>query len=198
MPSYRMMSTTSSWKFPLVLGILAIIIGAMLFFFPEQSLRFIIYLFGFIAVIIAIILFASAWGISRSGSSSFVVPLILGIVTLIIGLVSFLNPGIIGAFFAVVFSILFIVSGLALLFSALFSWRTASHRLLMAAGGIALAAIGIAILLYTAFTAELIVQLIGLFFIVSGVAGIIGALVLYRRSKQTVVAEWDDDQRSGF
>jgi uncharacterized membrane protein HdeD (DUF308 family) len=198
MPSYRMMSTTGSWKFPLGLGVLAIFIGVLLFIFPEQSLRFIIYLFGFIAFIIAIILFASAWGISRSGSSSFAVPLILGIVALIIGLVSFLNPGLIGAFFAVVFSILFIISGLALLFSALFSWRTASHRLLMAAGGIALAAIGIAILLYTAFTAELIIQLIGLFFIVSGVVGIIGALVLYRRSKRTVVTGWDECQRPGF
>jgi uncharacterized membrane protein HdeD (DUF308 family) len=198
MPSFCMMNTTGSWKFPLALGVIAMIIGALLFFLPAQSLLFIVYLFGFIAIVIAIMLFASAWSISRSGSSSFAIPLILGIVALIIGLVSFINPGIIGAFFAVIFSILFIISGLAMLFSAFFGGRPVPLRLLTAAGGIVLAAIGISILLYTALTAELIVQLIGLFFIGAGVVALIGAVLLCRRSRRSVVTGWDEYRNSGF
>jgi uncharacterized membrane protein HdeD (DUF308 family) len=198
MPSFCMMSTAGSWKFPLALGVIAIIIGLLLFFLPGQSLRFIVYLFGFIAVIIGIMLFASAWGISRAGSSSFAIPLILGIVAFIIGLVSFINPGIIGAFFAVIFAILFIISGLGMLFSALFSGRPVPIRLLVAAGGIVIGAIGISILLYTDFTAELIVQMIGLFLIAAGIIALVGALLLCRRSKRSVVTEWEEYRRSGF
>jgi uncharacterized membrane protein HdeD (DUF308 family) len=198
MPSFCVVRPTGSWKFPLVLGIIALIIGALLFFFPGQSLWFIIYLFGFIAIIIAIVLFASAWGMSRAGGGFFVAPLILGILALILGLVSFLNPGIIGAFVAVLFSLLAIIAGLGLLFSAMFGGQPGAIRLLAAAGGIILAAIGISILFSTEVTAQVIVQLIGLFFIGAGAIAFIGAIVLWRRSRRSVVTGWDEYGGSGF
>jgi uncharacterized membrane protein HdeD (DUF308 family) len=190
MASFCLMSPAGSWKFPLVPGIVAIIIGALLFFFPGQALRLIVYLFGFIAIIIAIVLFTSAWVMARSGGGFFAVPLILGIVALIMGLVSFLDPGIIGTFFAVLFSLLAIIAGLGLFFSAVFSGQSVAIRLLAAVCGIILAAIGISILLYTEVTAQVIVQLIGLFFAGAGVIALIGALVLCRRSKQPVITVW--------
>lgn len=183
---YRM-NSGGSWKFPAVLGILGVIIGSLLILFPGQAIRIAIYLFGAFAIIIAIILFAIAYGMSRGGGGLAAVPAIIGIVALIIGVVSFVNPGIIGAFAAVLFSLIAIISGFALFFSSVITLRPLAQRILAAAGGIFLAAIGISILFYTEVTSQLVVQLVGVFFIAAGVIALIGAL-LSRGQEKT---EWE-------
>jgi uncharacterized membrane protein HdeD (DUF308 family) len=182
------MNPGGSWRFPVALGILGVVIGILLILFPEQAIRITIYLFGLLAIIIAVILFAVAYGMSRGGGAVAAVPAIIGIVFLIFGLVSFVNPGIIGAFMAVLFSLLVIIAGFGLLFSSVFAVRPAAMRILVAAGGIFLAAIGISILFSTEATSQFIVQLVGAFFIASGVVSLIGALLMRGRQEKT---DWE-------
>jgi uncharacterized membrane protein HdeD (DUF308 family) len=173
MPFFCIVRDTGSWKFTLALGLIAIVIGALLFLFAEEALVVIIYLFGFIAIAIAVILLAGALRTSRSRSGVSLISLVFGIVALIIGLVSFFNPAIIGAFFAVLFAIIAMIAGLVVVFSSAFSTRSPSLRALGVLGGILLLAIGVSILLYTEITAAFIVQLIGLLLIAGGIIAII-------------------------
>src|SRR5512139_2134456 len=129
------MNPGGSWRFPVALGILGVVIGVLLLLFPEQAIRITIYLFGLLAILIAVILFAVAYGMSRGGGAVAAVPAIIGIVFLIFGLVSFINPDIIGIFMAVLLSLLAIVAGFGLLFSSVFSVRPVAMRILTAAGG---------------------------------------------------------------
>jgi len=55
-----MISTAGSWKFPAVLGIIGLLIGAIFLFFPNLSLTLVIYLFAAIALIAGIIFLAAA------------------------------------------------------------------------------------------------------------------------------------------
>lgn len=178
------MNPGGSWRFPVALGILGVVIGVLLLLFPEQAIRITIYLFGLLAILIAVILFAVAYGMSRGGGAVAAVPAIIGIVFLIFGLVSFINPEIVGAFMAVLFSLLAIIAGFGLLFSSVFSGRPAAMRILTAAGGIFLAAIGISILFSTEATSQFIVQLIGALFIASGVIALAGALLMRGREEE--------------
>jgi uncharacterized membrane protein HdeD (DUF308 family) len=182
------MNPGGSWRFPVALGILGVVIGVLLIIFPDQAIRITIYLFGLFAIIIALILFAVAYGMSRGGGAIAAIPVIVGIVFLIFGLVSFVNPGIIGAFMAVLFSLLAIIAGFGLLFSSVFTVRPAVMKILVAAGGIFLAAIGISILFSTEATSQFIVQLIGAFFIASGLISVIGALLMRGRKEKT---DWE-------
>jgi uncharacterized membrane protein HdeD (DUF308 family) len=191
MPIVWMVGNGGSWKLPLACGLIAILIGAFLYLFAEKVLLMIIYLFGFIAIAIAFILFARAWGASRSGSGSSLFPLVFGIVALIIGLVSFVNPAIIGAFFAVLVSIILILIGLGLVFSLLLSGTSLPLRALGILGGIFLVVIGVSTLLYTAVTAQFIVELVGILLLVAGVISIIGALMLRYRPRSMFVDSID-------
>lgn len=186
------MNPGGSWRFPVALGILGVVVGILLILFPEQAIRITIYLFGLFAILIAVILFAVAYGMFRGGGAVAAVPAIIGIVFLIFGLVSFVNPGIIGAFMAVLFSLLAIVAGFGLLFSSVFTVRPAVMKILVAAGGIFLAAIGISILFSTQATSQFIVQLVGAFFIASGVISLIGALVMRGRQEEMTYQRLDE------
>jgi uncharacterized membrane protein HdeD (DUF308 family) len=186
------MNPGGSWRFPVAIGILGVVIGVLLILFPEQAIRTTIYLFGLVAIIIAVILFAVAYGMSRGGGAVAAVPAIIGIVFLIFGLVSFVNPGIIGAFMAVLFSLLAIIAGFGLLFSSVFTVRPVAMKILVAAGGIFLAAIGISILFSTQATSQFIVQLVGAFFIASGVISLIGALLMRGRREEMTYQRLDE------
>ena len=191
------MNPGGSWRFPVAIGILGVVIGVLLILFPEQAIRITIYLFGLVAIIIAVILFAIAYGMSRAGGAVAAVPAIIGIVFLIFGLVSFVNPGIIGAFMAVLFSLLAIIAGFGLLFSSVFTVRPAAMKILVAAGGIFLAAIGISILFSTQATSLFIVQLAGAFFIASGVISLIGALLIRGREEEITYQRLDECEWEG-
>ena len=175
--AYWVVCEREAWKPPLVLGIFSLVVGALLFIFPETSLRLIIFLFGILAVIIGIGLFIAAWAISRSGGMFFAVPLILGISALLLGFVSFANPLLIGAFGAVVLAILLIIGGLGGAISAIFYHGSGTRRVLTAIGGIILAALGILILFTPILSGVLIVRIMGAFLIAVGIVTLIGSVV---------------------
>jgi uncharacterized membrane protein HdeD (DUF308 family) len=197
MASHCVLCSTGSWKLPLVVGILAVISGSLLLLFPVRSVELILAVFGFIALVIGILLFWSAWTIRRAGSAAFTAPLILGMLALVLGLVAFLNPVLIRAFLAVIFGLFCIIGGLGMLVAAVSSWGSMVRRVLMGSGGIILAALGVLILFSPYITAALVVQLIGLFFIGAGLISVIGSLLLWWRARTCVISEWERYRQSG-
>ncbi len=175
--AYRVICDSGSWKPLLVLGILGVVLGALLFFFPDTSLRVIIILFGVLAILIGIGLFIAAWAVSRSGGMFFAVPLVLGICALLLGFVSFVNPELIAAFGAVVLAILLIIGGLSGAISAVFYPGSGIRRALSATGGIILAVLGILILFTPLLSGILIVRILGAFLIGSGIVVLTGSVI---------------------
>jgi uncharacterized membrane protein HdeD (DUF308 family) len=175
--AYWVVCERGAWKPPLVLGIFSLMLGALLFLFPETSLHLIIFLFGILAVLIGIGLFIVAWAISQSGGMFFVVPLIFGICALLLGFVSFTNPLLIGAFGAVVLAILLIICGLGGAISSIFHPGSGIRRVLTAIGGIILAAIGILIFFTPILSGVVIVRNMGAFLIGAGIVTLIGSVV---------------------
>jgi uncharacterized membrane protein HdeD (DUF308 family) len=175
--AYGAICTSGSWKSLLVLGIFGVVLGSLLFLFPETSLHVIIILFGVLAILIGIGLFIAAWAISRSGGMFFAVPLVLGICALLLGFVSFVNPELIAAFGAVVLAILLIIGGLSGAISAVFYPGSGIRRLLSAIGGILLAVLGILILFTPLLSGILIVRILGAFLIGAGVVVLTGSVI---------------------
>jgi uncharacterized membrane protein HdeD (DUF308 family) len=197
MASHCVLCTTGSWKLPLVVGILAVLFGSLLLLFPDRSVELILAVFGFIALVIGLLLFLSAWTIRRAGSAAFAAPLFLGILALVLGLVAFLNPDLIRAFLAVIFALFCIIGGLGMLAAAFSSWASMARKFLMGCGGIILAALGVLILVSPYLSAILVVQLIGLFFFGAGLVSVIGSLFLWWRTRTCVISEWERYRQSG-
>lgn len=181
--AYWMACGSESWKPPLVAGIIFLVLGGLLFFFPEGSLRLFVFLFGVLAFIAGIGLFIGAWMLSRSGGMVFVVPLILGICAVLLGILSFTDPGLIGAFAAVLLGLLMIIGGLAGAFSAASRPGSGARRALGFIGGILIALLGFLILFWPRLSSIAIVRIIGAVFMAAGLVALAGSVVLALRER---------------
>ncbi len=183
MASYGMICTTGSWKYPLTLGIIGLLIGGLFFLFPDLSLRLVIYLFAVIALLAGIILLAAAAFLAKGSGGFFAVPLVLGVIAVILAVYSFMNPESTATFIAIVIGAGCIIAGLIGAFTALFQPAPAIRRALLAAGGFLLAGLGIVILVFLQRSVVLIFQLLGAFLMVAGAVAIIGAIVVLLRGR---------------
>ena len=113
----------------------------------------------------------------------FVVPLILGICAVLLGILSFTDPGLIGAFAAVVLGILMIILGLGGAFSAITRPGSGSRRALSIIGGVVVALLGFLILFTPRLSSLAIVRIIGAVLMVAGIIALIGAVVLTLREQ---------------
>lgn len=172
-----------SWKLPLGLGVISILIGSLFLFFPASSLRLIIYLFGAIVFLIGIALFVGAFSLSRGGTWLAALPLILGICAVILGIVSFTNPSLIGAFLAVIVALVFLIVGLGMVFTAILQGGSPARRVLSIIGGLFLAALGILIFFHAEFTGIFIIQLLGIFLVGAGIVAVAGSFLLWWRER---------------
>ncbi len=185
MAPYCMLCTTESWKFPLTLGIIGLLIGGIFFLFPDLSLTLMIYLFAAIALLAGIILLVAAVFLAKGSGGFFAVPLVLGVIAVILAVYSFLNPESTATFIAIVIGAGCIIAGLIGAFTALFQPAPAIRRALLAAGGFLLAGLGMVILIFLQRSVVLIFQLLGAFLLVAGTVAIIGAVVLWWRGGWT-------------
>jgi len=178
-----MVWTAGSWKLPFILGITGMVIGSVFFFFPDLALHILTILFALIALIVAVILVGFALVISRGSGGFFLVPLSLGILALLVALASLSYPGLVGALIAVLIGAACLIAGLGGAFTAGLQPGPGVRRLLVAAGGVILAVLGILILLHRELTLVLAFQIVGAFLIVAGAVAVLGAMVLWRRER---------------
>ena len=193
MATYCMLSTAGSWKFPTVLGIIGLLIGAIFLFFPHLSLTLVIYLFAAIALIAGILLLAAAAFLAKGSGGFFAVPLVLGVIAVILAVYSFLNPESTATFIAIVIGAGCIIMGLIGAFTALFQPAPAFRKALLAVGGFVLAGLGIIILLFLQRSVLLIFQLLGAFLLIAGAVALIGAAVIMLRRKPNEPGRRPDD-----
>jgi uncharacterized membrane protein HdeD (DUF308 family) len=164
-------------------GIAALLLGGLLLFFPGPSLRILIYLAGALALLLGVILLVLAWRIARTGTPAFAVPVIFGIFSIVFGLVSWANPGIIGAFMAVIFGFTCILVGLGAAFVGLLHASSPVRRMLVATGGILVAIIGILTLFYPQLSVTVILQLLGLLLMGAGAVLLAEVLTILWRGR---------------
>ena len=181
--AFRMSCGTESWRPSLVAGVILIVLGGILFLFPEGSLRIVAFLFGILAFIAGIGLFIGAWLLSRSGGMLFVIPLFLGACAVLLSILSFTDPGLIGAFAAVLLGIILIIAGLSGTISAIFRPGPDTRRLVSPPGGIFLAAFGALILSPPRLSSLAIVRIIGAVLVCAGLIALAGSVVLSIRER---------------
>jgi uncharacterized membrane protein HdeD (DUF308 family) len=194
MVSYCLLCSTQSWKLPLGLGIAAILLGSLLLLYPSQALLVLIYLVGAVAILIGIVFLFIAWMVFRAGSPFALLPLALGIVVFALGAAAFIYPVVVGAFIAIIIAALCIIAGLGGAFTGGVQKGPLLRRAAISIGGIALAALGVAILLYPELTTTGIMQILGAFILIAGVVSLIGSVILWirMRSCMTGVREVQD------
>lgn len=184
------MHSSGSWKFLLVPGILAALIGFVILVFPAETLRILVYLLGGIALLVGIALIAGAWSASRAGGRMFAVSLVMGIAALLIGIIAVFEPATVESSLAILFGALLLVAGIGAAFNGWSRSVSGSQGFLSAIGGIAVAILGIFIILSPGFSARLLVQIIGAFFLVVGIVICLVALVLRSRKGTSVQEEF--------
>jgi uncharacterized membrane protein HdeD (DUF308 family) len=193
MPVYWVSGNTGTWKASFGFGICSILVGALFLFFPSFSLQVMIYLFGAFAILIGILLFIGAYFVSRTGTGLFALPLVLGICAFILGLVAFVNPGIIGAFLVVILSIVFIIGGLGMIVTSALRGGRITGTILGVIGGGFITTLGIMILFYPQISLEVIIRLTGLFLIAAGIVAIGWSLVNRKRERSWEIPYQDVD-----
>lgn len=184
MVSHCALSATPSWKHTLAGGIISIIAGLILFFEPALFLRLILYFFGIIALIIALVLLAAAAFFSRGSGPFTPVLLIIGLFFLVAGGLTFWKPEVIGGFFFVVTSAFLVIVGLGMAATGMFQGESMTRKILLIAGGVVLALLGLLAIFHVGFTSILITRLLGVFFIAGGLVSLAGAIMLWRRKEE--------------
>jgi len=173
------------WGLMLVRGILGVTLGVMLFAWPEKSAEAFIILFGLFAIVTGLLSIVGAvsarhqvWGLSLTS----------GVLTVIIGLVAFLWPGLTAtvlvwlvAVWALVFGVLEILGG---------AWVPGGEMLRAVAMGIGLVTVALGALLLIDPGVGIVAAslLVGLYFLMSGALTIYHALML-RTAAPTVAIE---------
>ncbi len=173
------------WDLMLVRGILGVILGVMLFAWPEKSVEAFVMLFGLFAILAGLLSIVGAiwarhhvWGLSFTG----------GILTLLIGLLAFLGPGITAtvlvwlvAVWALVFGVVEILAGALL---------PGGEMLRAVAMGIGLVTVALGALLLVDPRVGIVAAslLVGLYLLMSGALTIYHALML-RSARRTVIIQ---------
>jgi len=173
-----------SWAYLFAMGVLGVFFGALLFLEPALMIRLLVYSLGIVAVVVAVLFFAGAAFFSRGGGPLVPLLLVLGVLVLAIGVLAFLNPGLFGGFVAVIAAALLIVGGLGMAGTAVFQRASVAGRVLSAGGGILLAVLGLLFLFHAAFTASLVVRLVGIFLMAAGVVSLAGSLGRWWRERR--------------
>ncbi|OPX73273.1 MAG: hypothetical protein A4E39_01152 [Methanoregulaceae archaeon PtaB.Bin152] len=173
-----------SWAYLFAMGVLGVFIGALLFLEPALAIRLLVYSLGIVAVVVAVLFFAGAAFFSRGGGPLVPLLLAIGALVLAIGVLALLNPGLVGGFVAVIAAALLIVGGLGMAGTAVFQRASLAGRVLSAGGGVLLAVLGLLFLFHAAFTASLVVRLVGIFLMAAGVVSLAGSLVRWWRERR--------------
>jgi uncharacterized membrane protein HdeD (DUF308 family) len=160
------------WLLILFRGIIALLFGIMALISVEFTLLFLVYLFGayvFIDGIMAIVVALQ----ERKSSRFWWIVLLIGIVGIIVGILTFIHPGNVALVIFYLIAAWLIVAGFFSVISALF--RANGAEWLGIIGGILSVIIGIIFFLHPTSSILSIVWLLGIFALIYGIIQIIKA-----------------------
>ncbi len=191
MASYCMMCRTGSWKPPLTVGILSMVLGILVIAFPSVTLLVLLTLLGAVAIIIGIGLLALALFLGRAGPGIFLGFLILGICSAAIGVYTLIEPDVVQSFLTVLLGAILIIAGLGTVFTGLFQAESAKRKAVIVIGGIVVLLVGFYLVLSPGLSSIVLMQVFGGLLFVIGAGMIIGALVCKRSEDACTVTVVD-------
>jgi uncharacterized membrane protein HdeD (DUF308 family) len=161
--------TSAPWGLLLAAGVLTALFGLILILNPFDSLRVVTAMIGVLLLIAGIAGVAAGWGRGAAGSAGPVVAIIGGLILLIL-------PGITLQVLAVVVGLILLVWGIVSVVVALRDRRPGQGGSVL--GGVALALLGLVVVVWPGPTLALITLLVGVGVLLFGVALIVQALRL--------------------
>lgn len=163
------------WKRELVMGILYFIVGLLMALLGQDSLEIILIIAGAFMFVYGLLFIAA----SLTGGMNF--GLVAGVVSVVIGILLMILPGLFSDVLMILLGIGLIIVGLITLLggSTSFSLSTGS-KVVSAIIAVLMVVMGIYALLNTDDTADIVMIVIGIITMVSGILGIYGAIQLKR------------------
>jgi uncharacterized membrane protein HdeD (DUF308 family) len=163
--------TDLRWGSFVLLGLLAIVFGLLIVFFPGMTTTVLIELIGIFIVIVSFgVIMMSA--VAPGGLKGSILLAILGVIGFFFGLATILSPYVMGR-------VIFILAGIALFIGGILglvlavSEKEMTHRGLFALQGILSIILGCLIIAGPAIGAALLVLILGAYFVVWGILSII-------------------------
>ena len=168
------------WDFIISRGIICLIIGILLLTMPGATIGMLCILIGIFLLLNGLIALIKALK-SSNGKKTL---LIYGLICLFAGLLILTNPGLLAGIFVIAFSLLVLISGANQLVAAIKAKSTSgSARVLAALTGIISIALGLALLVRPDIGLEVIVMLIGIYFLAFGILAIATGVTMRKASK---------------
>lgn len=160
-------SIQRNWWVVLINGLLAIFFGALALFATEALMLSISMYFGLLVLIGGILLLLGAWDRQRK-QGNYSMMLTEGIVSVVLGILIMIFPGQTVKLFFIFIGIWALLLGLFKIYLAVVLKGMSNYRLMFIFGGILLFVIGLVMLLDPAYVAGLILQIIGVVFVILG------------------------------
>jgi uncharacterized membrane protein HdeD (DUF308 family) len=160
------------WCLYVVRGVLAILFGLAAFFWPGITLRALVMLFGFFVLLQGLVLLFAAFG-SKAISTNWWIGLLEGIVSVLLGLMAFVWPGITAIILLFIIAAWAFFSGVIEFMAAVQLRRVISGEWVLGLTGILSITIALLLVAQPGAGAVAVTWLIGLY------AFIFGALLLY-------------------
>ena len=165
------------WGSFVLIGLLALIIGIVIFIYPQITAAVLVMLFGVLVTVLAFITLIAAL-MHRGGSAHPTYLLILAIIGFIVGLGSLFAPQFFAAFLAIIIAVVMFVIGLMNIIIAL-TEKGYPHRWLLFLLGLLSIIFAILVMAYPLYGAVVLFGfLVGAFFVLYGILSIIAGLAL--------------------
>ncbi|MDD1697518.1 MAG: DUF308 domain-containing protein [Methanoregula sp.] len=165
------------WGTYVLIGLLALIFGILIFFYPGITAAVLVMLFGVLIIVLAFLaLISGLMSTSEHGRPLWL--LLLAVLGFIVGAIALIAPQIFGAFLAIIIGVVLFVIGLMNITIAL-SEKTYPHRWLLFLMGV-LSIIFAILFMVEPLTGAVILfgYLIGVYFFLYGILSIIAGLAL--------------------
>lgn len=160
-------SITKNWWVLLINGLLAIFFGGLALFATDALMLSISMYFGLLVLIGGILLLFGAWDKQRK-QGNYSMMLTEGVVSAILGILIMIFPGQTVKLFLIFIGIWALLLGLFKIYIAVVLKGQNNYRLMFIFGGILLFVIGLVMLLDPAYVAGVVLQIVGVIFVIMG------------------------------
>lgn len=168
------------WDYIISRGILCLIIGILFVAMPKASINMLCILLGIFLLINGLIALFKAMKAKDARN----LILIYGLICLLAGIVFLTNPGFLLGVIVIIFSLLVLISGINQIVVAVKSKNTpVSARILAAVTGIISIVLGLALLIRPDISIQVMIMIIGIYFLAFGILAISTGLVIRKANK---------------
>ena len=168
------------WDYIISRGIASLIIGILFIAMPQASIKMLCLLVGIFLMINGLIALVKA--MKESEAKKLI--LVYGLICLLAGIVFLINPEFLLGIIVIVFSLLVLISGINQIFVAVGANQTpVSARILAAATGIISIALGLAFLIHPDISIQVMIMIIGIYFLAFGILAILTGAVIRKANK---------------